>query len=303
MAVFVQTLLTALGALGNPTPETPSEVARLTAREKAALLVVSGLPAPRGVGGVLVRAWDRDAPRPRGAIVFVDQEGGEARAFTELPPAPSPSSYATTSEARTAGRAAGRALRKAGVHVDLAPVLDERGPLGARHFRNPRLALAFAHGLTEGGTAPCVKHFPGLGSAAVSTDFAPRVWAKVRRSEVRAFRTAIRAGVPCVMLSHALYRAFGGSRALTAPGAYQLLRRLGFRGVAITDSLSIVRGPWPRRWAVQAVRAGADLVVFTSPDDARAAIAALTPLARRGRLDAHVARVLAFRRSTGVARG
>jgi beta-glucosidase-like glycosyl hydrolase len=103
-----------------------------------------------------------------------------------------------------------------------------------------------------------------------------------------------------VMLSHALYARFGGERAIAASGAYRLLRSLGFRGLAITDSLSIVRGRWPVVWARQAMRAGADAVLFTSPDDARRAIAALVPLARRGALDSAVARVLETRRDFGL---
>ena len=61
-------------------------VADLTPRQKAAILVVSGLPAPPGVGGVLVQRWNRDVPRPPGALVFADQEGGATRAFRDLPP-------------------------------------------------------------------------------------------------------------------------------------------------------------------------------------------------------------------------
>ena len=294
---LLQALLAALGALSVH----PEEVASLTPREKAALVVVSGLPAPRGVAGVFVRPWDRAAPRPRGAVVFVDQEGGAVRGFPDLAPARAPSEYVTAAEAFRAGREAGRALRAVGVHVDLAPVLDAAdGPLGSRHFRSPRLALAFARGLAAGGVAACPKHFPGLGSAPVSTDEAPRVHGVLRAAELAAFRTAVRAGVQCVMVGHALYERFGGRRALVSPAAYDLLRATGFDGVAITDSLSIVRGRWPVAWARGAIRAGADLVLFTSPDDARRAIAALVPLARRGFLDEHVWRVLAFRRSLGV---
>jgi hypothetical protein len=79
-----------------------------------------------------------------------------------------------------------------------------------------------------------------------------------------------------------------------------LVRRLGFGGVAITDSLSVVRGRWPVRWARQAAWAGADLLLFTSATDARRAIRALVPLARKGVLDEHVRRVLELRRSLGL---
>lgn len=300
-AALVEAVL-ALVAAPTPPEQPPDAVARMAPRQKAALVVVSGLPAPRGVGGVLVRRWDRSAPRPRDALVFVDQEGGLVRAFPALAPQRDASSYASRDEAGAAGRTAGRALRAAGVHVDLAPVLDAAsGPLGPRHFRRPELGVAFARGLEAGGTAACPKHFPGLGSAPLSTDDAPRVRARVLRGELRAFRAAIRGGVRCIMVGHAFYGRFGGRRALTAPPAYRLLRRLGFEGVAVTDSLGIVQGRWPVRWARNAALAGADLLLFTSPQDARRAIRGLVPLARRGVLDDAVRRVVRFRRSLGLA--
>jgi beta-N-acetylhexosaminidase len=294
-AAFVQALLAALGLSAGP----ESGVASLTAREKAGLVVVSGLPAPRGVAGVLVRSWDRGKPRPPGALVFVDQEGGAVRAFPDLPPTRPATTYRTAGEAFAAGRATGSALRRAGVDVDLAPVLDSAGgPLGSRHFRRGALGVAFARGLGAAGIAGCAKHFPGLGAAAASTDVQVWVPAKIRRREIAAFGSVIAAGVPCVMTSHAVYERFGWRRAVIAPGAYRMLRRLGFGGVTITDSLSIIRtGPWPERWSRRAVAAGADLVLFTSSAHARRAIRALLPLARRGALDRHVAGVLAFRRS------
>jgi beta-N-acetylhexosaminidase len=298
---LVQTLL-ALFLTPGPPPAPPAEREGPTAREKAALVVVSGLPAPRGVGGVFVRRWNTTAPRPPGALVFVDQEGGDVRAYPGLPPFRPASGYRSAAEATAAGRATGRALGGRGVNVDLAPVLDSAGgPLGSRHFRRPGLALGFVRGLESTRTASCPKHFPGLGSAPVSTDNAPRVAARVLEGELDGFRQAIRAGVRCVMLSHAFYQRFDDRRALTAPSAYRLLRRLGFGGVAITDSLSVVRGRWPVWWARRAALAGADLLLFTSPDDARRAIRALVPLARRGALDDAVQRILKLRRSLGLS--
>ena len=98
------------------------------------------------------------------------------------------------------------------------------------------------------------------------------------------------------MVSHAFYRGLGRGRASLDPATYRLLRSLGFDGVAITDSLNFVRRAPVERWAPRAIRAGADLLLFTHPDYARRAIDALVPLARRGELDANVARVLRFRR-------
>jgi beta-glucosidase-like glycosyl hydrolase len=49
------------------------------------------------------------------------------------------------------------------------------------------------------------------------------------------------------------------------------------------------------RWAPQAARAGADMLLFTSPAHAARAVRALLPLARRGELDEHVRRILRLR--------
>ena len=266
----------------------------MTPQQKAALVVVSGLPAPPGVGGVIVQ--DPLAPRPSGALVFADQEGGRVRAFRDLPPAVTARRLRSKSEAYTVGRATGAALRRTGVQVDLAPVLDlPDGPLGARQFRSPFYGVAFARGLAAAGAGACAKHFPGLGTLAASTDKRPYVRGHVRDADLAPYRSAIEADVPCVMVGHGVYPSLGGRRAVVEPSTYRLLREsLGFRGITITDSLSVVHDR-AARWAVEAARAGADLLLVNNPREAEKAIAALVPLARRGELDGHVARVLRFK--------
>jgi beta-N-acetylhexosaminidase len=267
----------------------------LTPHQKAALVVVSGLPAPPGVGGVLVQHWNRDEPRPPDALVYADQEGGEVRAFPDLPPFQPARRFRTKDEAFVSGRATGEALRREGVHVDLAPVLDlPDGPLGARQFRSPLFGVAFARGLSAGGAGACAKHFPGLGSLSFSTDERPYVRGRLREADLSPYRAAVEADVRCVMVGHGVYRALGPRRAVLEPATYRLLRSLGFDGLAITDSLSVVHGH-AAEWAIAASRAGADALLFTSPADARRAIRALVPLARRGALDVHVRRLLRFR--------
>lgn len=272
----------------------------LTPQQKAALVVVSGLPAPAGVGGVIVQRHDRNAPRPADALVFADQEGGNVRAFRELPPSVPARRLRSKVEAYAAGHATGIALRRVGVQVDLAPVLDlPDGPLGAREFRSPFFGVAFARGLAAGGAGACAKHFPGLGTLAVSTDKRPYVRGHVRDADLAPYRAAIESDVPCVMVGHGVYPSLGPRRAVLEPASYRLLRStLGFRGITITDSLSVVRGR-AAAWAVAAARAGADLLLFNDPRSASRAIAALLPLAAQGVLDVHVARVLRFRQTFG----
>jgi beta-N-acetylhexosaminidase len=274
-----------------------TEVAAMTPREKAQTVVVAGLPATERFGGVLVRQWNTRARRPRGALVFADQEGGTVKTFAALPPWQPASAFRSAAEARAAGAETAAALRRAGVNATFAPVLDlADGPLGSRQFIRPELGVAFARGL---GPAACVKHFPGLGSTPRSTDVA-RVYGILRAQDLDPFRAAIRAGVPCVMVGHAIYPRLGPRRASFEAKTYALLRRLGFRGVAITDSLGVLGSPYAPYWARLALRAGADLVLTTSARDARRIVEALVPLARAGELDAKLVRVLRYRRSLGV---
>jgi len=271
----------------------------LTPQQKAALVVVSGLPAPPGVGGVIVQNYSRNEPRPAGALVFTDQEGGRIKTFPALPPGSSARAMRTKTAAFASGSATGRALRSVGVDVDLAPVLDlPDGPLGARQFRSPFFGVAFARGLAAAGAGACAKHFPGLGPLPFSTDKRPHVVGNLRESDLAPYRAAVEADVPCVMVGHGIYPHVGARRAALEPAAYRLLRDLGFDGVAITDSLDVVRGH-AREWAVAAARAGADLLLFTSGKDAAKAIRALVPLARAGALDEHVRRVLQFKARVG----
>ena len=62
---MLATISTALALLFSGSVE--AEVAALTPREKAEAVVVAGMPAGDGFGGVLVRQWNTDAPRPRGS--------------------------------------------------------------------------------------------------------------------------------------------------------------------------------------------------------------------------------------------
>jgi beta-N-acetylhexosaminidase len=293
--VLAATISTALTLLVSGSLQ--AEVAELTPREKAQLVVVAGMPAPRGFGGVLVRQWNTGMRRPTGALVVADQEGGTVKTFRALAPWRAASQYRSAAEAFAAGRETAAALRRAGVHAAYAPVLDlPDGPLGSRHFARPEYGVAFARGL---GRAACAKHFPGLGSTPISTDEA-RVHGVLRTEDLAPFEAAIRAGVPCVMVGHAIYPRLGPRRASLEPRTYRLLRDLGFRGVAVTDSLGVLGSPYAPYWARLALRAGADMVLTTSARDAARMVDALVPLARAGELDGKLVRVLRYRRALGV---
>jgi beta-N-acetylhexosaminidase len=261
----------------------PSQVAALTARLRAAA-AAAGRPRP---------------------LVLVDQEGGAVRRLRWAPPGLSAAELGVrpVRDALAAGRATGRALRRAGIDVDLAPVADVPGDASSflvtqgrafgtrpRHVL-PRVA-AFARGLREQGVHATAKHFPGLGRAGGNTDVR-RVVVPATRSELlrdaAPFAALVRADVPLVMLANAVYPALGPEPAAWEPAVHRLLRRgLGFTGATITDALeaaALAAGVSTEEAAVRAARAGVDLLLLTGPEhESDAVFRRLLAAARSGAL-------------------
>ena len=257
-------------------------------------------------------------------LVAVDQEGGRIRRLVWAPPLRSAAQLGRLAPAavRAEGLAAARALRAAGIGVDLAPVADV--PNGKRSFiaaqgrafsadpaQAGTLATAFAQGLAGGGVAATAKHFPGLGRAHTTTDFSART-IPVTREQLSAdlipFRTLIRAGVPLVMLSNASYTAFGPKPAVMSGAVHALLRgALGFAGVTISDALNTTsarQGRSVESTAVLTAEAGTDLLLVTSGEAQTAAVyARLLERARDGTiprrsLERSYARIVALKART-----
>jgi len=248
----------------------------------------------------------------RGVLVATDQEGGAARTIPWIGPAAGQPDSGSAAAVRASASAAGRELRAAGVDIDLAPVADV--PSGSRAFVAPRAYTgtpgavaarvgAAVEGLRAGGVDAAVKHFPGLGGATASTDDGPATLQAV--PPLAPFRAAITAGARLVMAGHALYPALDprhiASQSPVILGAL-LRRRLGFRGVIVTDSMearAVLARSSLEQAAIRSIRAGADLLLLTGPgswirvDRALRTAAARSP-ALRARLRAAARRVQAL---------
>lgn len=268
-----------------------------------------------------LRAAARAGGQP-GPLVAVDQEGGAVRRLPWAPPTPSARGLGRLSPeaVRAQGRAAGQALRAAGIDVDLAPVADVPGVsdsfIAARGrafssdpLRVSVLALAFARGLEDAGVVAVAKHFPGLGRASTTTDVASVTVGATRAqldSDLAPFRALVAGGVPMVMLSNAVYTAYGSKPAAWSPAIQLVLRReLGFGGVTITDSLDAAAATHGRSLgsaAVLAAQAGTDLLLVTGSEaDSAAVYRRLVAAARarripRASLERSYARILALKR-------
>jgi beta-N-acetylhexosaminidase len=124
------------------------------------------------------------------------------------------------------------------------------------------------------------KHFPNHGPATSDSHVSVPVIrhdAKTLESyDLPPFEAAIEAGVPMVMVGHLLYPAIDSHNpASLSREAISMLRRdLGFDGVVVTDDLAMAGakgGGTPSEAAVEAVKAGADLLVVSSPPQQQAA--------------------------------
>jgi beta-N-acetylhexosaminidase len=254
-------------------------------------------------------------------LVMTDQEGGQVKRVDGAPDASAATMGAERpSYSRRQGRATAANLKSLGVNVDLAPVLDVGRPGGViadteRSFGETpaaveRSAIPFARGLEAGGVAATAKHFPGLGTASENTDFEGQRLA-LSKAQLRAIDEApyasfVAAGGKLVMLSTATYPAFSNRPAAftrrIATG--ELRRRLGFRGVTITDSLggaAVAEFGGQREAAVDGAAAGDDLLLFDDLPSALAGHEALVKQLHKGALAsppflAAATRVVALRR-------
>jgi beta-N-acetylhexosaminidase len=222
-------------------------------------------------------------------FIAVDQEGGEISHAPWVAPQPAAARVGARgdpAEARAIAEEMGRELLEAGVNTDLAPVVDTGfgAAIGARSFgEDPRLVAEMGAAAVEGfeaaGIVCAAKHFPNHGAATSDShkslpvvDHDP---ATLRSRDLPPFEAAIEAGVPMVMVGHLLYPAVDPERpASLSPEAVGMLRgELGFDGVVVTDDLAMAAasgdGP-PARAAVEAVKAGADLLIISSPPQQQA---------------------------------
>lgn len=216
-------------------------------------------------------------------FVAVDQEGGAISSAPWVSPQPAAARLGARgdpAEVRAATGQIGRELLRAGVNTDLAPVVDTGfgAAIGTRSYgEDPelvgRMGAAAVEGFEEARVVSAAKHFPNHGPATSdSHESLPVIdhdLATVRSRDLPPFEAAIRAGVPMVMVGHLLYPAIDPERpASLSPEAIGMLRgELGFDGVVITDDLAMAGatgGEPPADAAVEAVKAGADLLIVSS---------------------------------------
>jgi beta-N-acetylhexosaminidase len=256
-------------------------------------------------------------------VIGVDQEGGVVAHLdgvaTTFPPfqeagnavAAEPKRGRTV--VRHAAAATAMELRMLGFTWVFAPVADvtigAADPIiGTRSAsEDPKTAAAAVRAAVPGydasGLVSTTKHFPGHGSAtADSHEVLPVIHESLetlRQRDLLPFEAAVDAGAPAIMVGHLDVPAIApGVPTSLAPEAYEFLRdELGFEGVAITDSMGMGAVMRPGKPAVDALNAGADLLLMP-PDTRRThrvvADAIESGEIPRGRVEEAAARVVAL---------
>lgn len=278
-----------------PVPETDVGAIRAAVADGAGGIILFGGTAPADLG-TQIAALRSVVPDGLGLFVMTDEEGGGVQRMANLVgdlPWPRDMAQWTTGQITAAVQAVAEKMAGYGVNMDLAPVVDVDGsdeppsatnPDGWRSFGGDtsvvtRDGVAFMLGLQQGGVTPVLKHFPGLGGSTGNTDDGPAQtlpWATLQTVALPPFIAGINQGAPAIMVSNAVVPGLTSLPASLSSVAIQeeLVDTLGFHGLVLTDSLSagaITSAGYSITTAsVQAVEAGADMVLYSSATSADA---------------------------------
>ncbi len=230
-------------------------------------------------------------------FLSLNHEGGIVvritQGVTEFPGNMAVAATGDPDNAYIAAALAAQELRVLGLNMNLAPVLDINDEplnpvIGVRSFgADADLVTEYGRltvqGFQDYGIIAVAKHFPGHGSVATDSHIALPVldasldalWAH----ELKPFAAAIDNHVGGIMTAHILAPQVdtNGLPATFSPVILNdLLRQeMGYDGVIMTDSLGMAGasgGQSQAEAAVLAVKAGADMLVSTTPMSAHIAI-------------------------------
>ena len=224
------------------------------------------------IGGIIF--FERNIPSPKALqeqiadfkksadhplFFMVDQEGGKVnRLKQDFPTFPGNKVYGDKRDfqgAEEAFRVTARELKKIGINVNLAPVVDvaqeESNYMAERSFgTDPGLVSQFTKIAIEAihreGIFACAKHFPGIGNLKqdphevlpVNDQSAD----EFRKKDFPSFQTAVKTGVELIMTTHVNCHKLDSGQPATFSRRIvtDILRKeLGFEGLIITDDMEM----------------------------------------------------------------
>ena len=224
------------------------------------------------------------------------------------------------------GKAVAAQFKRAGVHINLAPVADVNNNKGNpvinyRSFgENPdnvaRKTLMYMNGLQDNGILATAKHFPGHGDT--ETDSHTRLPViqhttdRIDTVELTPFKALINAGITCIMPGHLNIPALDSVPGIPATFSHDILTgllrdKLSFKGLTISDAMNmegIAEYPTPEGAGTMALKAGMDVLEY--PEDPlktieEIAVSAENDLVLKEEIDNKCRRILALKYHVGLS--
>lgn len=182
------------------------------------------------------------------------------------------------------GTEVARQLRRAGIHVNFAPVVDVNNnpnnpvinyrSFGENKKNVAQKGIAYMKGMQDHGVLTTAKHFPGHGDTGTDSHYAlPQISHPRERLdtlELYPFRELINAGIGGIMVAHLNIPALDTSKVpstLSKNIITSLLKKeLKFEGLTVTDAMNmkgVTAGNEPGVVDRNALVAGNDVLEFT----------------------------------------
>ena len=302
-------------------------------------LLLDKLVTKVGVGGIIIlsdhnsvdwttkRIKELQAESELPLLVTIDGEWGAAMRFQEeFKPFPRQKQLADSplDSIRLVGYNIGKELRKLGILVNYAPVVDlamnSTAAVGTRSFgtdpnKVAEQGVAIMKGMQEGGVFTCAKHFPGHGATTTDSHYSislvPNSREDLDTTHIVPFRRMIEEGVDMVMVGHLSVPSLdstGTPASISKPIVTGLLRNeMGFKGAIVTDALGM-KGLTKANTsgvnnAVAAYRAGVDFMLC--PKDVDEVVNTLEQDIKSGisseeELDSRVRKMLEMKKRAGL---
>ena len=193
-------------------------------------------------------------------FISIDEEGGRvSRLPDDIEKFPAAFDIGLINNDQTAyenGKEIGYTLKRLGINLDYAPVLDiysnlNNTVIGDRAFGTEesivsKMGIATMKGIEDAGVIPVIKHFPGHGDTEVDSHYGlPIVYKtleELRNFEFIPFVKAIKNGCDVIMVSHIILNEIDSSNpaSLSKIVINDILRRdMNFDKVVITDDMSM----------------------------------------------------------------
>ncbi len=231
-------------------------------------------------------------------LVAMDAEWGPAMRLDSLVPFPRQMALGAIEDDQLIyqmGMEVGRQLKRLGVHINFAPVVDvnnnpdnpviNKRAFGENQYAVSAKGLAYMHGLQDAGIFACAKHFPGHGDTDADSHHTlpllSQSFEELDSVHLYPFRQLIDQGLHTVMVAHLEMPSLEPEPALASTLSYNIVTKLlqikmGFQGLVITDALDM-RGVSDffdsGELELRALMAGNDILLL--PEDVPAAINAI----------------------------